>query len=99
MKNLVCFASSKAYIFKYVLLILTIIPVSIKAQKNNYLKDVTVNTPNAAALDKYGDIPVSNHSGVPNIGIPESLTNVAALNIVPSPPTLAKISKLESNSL
>ena len=36
---------------------------------------------------------------IPNIGIPESLTKVAALKIVPSPPILTKISKLESKSL
>ncbi len=37
---------------------------------NNAVKDVTMAAPNAASLGKYGDIPVSYFTGVPNIGIP-----------------------------
>ncbi len=33
-------------------------------------KEPSVPTPNAASLGKYTDIPVSNHTGVPNISIP-----------------------------
>lgn len=35
-----------------------------------FVKDVTMPAPNAAALGKYGDIPVSYYTGVPNIDIP-----------------------------
>jgi hypothetical protein len=31
---------------------------------------VVVNPPNAAALGKYGDIPVSMHTGIPNVNVP-----------------------------
>ena len=37
---------------------------------NNSIKDVTMPAPNAASLGKYGDIPVSYYTGVPNVGIP-----------------------------
>ncbi|MCG8326292.1 MAG: hypothetical protein MI974_01345, partial [Chitinophagales bacterium] len=37
---------------------------------NNLIGDVTMPTPNAAALGKYTDIPVSYYTGVPNISIP-----------------------------
>ena len=34
------------------------------------IKDVVMPTPNAASLGKYGDIPVSFNTGIPNVGIP-----------------------------
>jgi RHS repeat-associated protein len=37
---------------------------------NSQIKDVVMPSPNAASLGKYGDIPVSYHTGVPNVGIP-----------------------------
>jgi hypothetical protein len=37
---------------------------------NNQIKDVNMPSANAASLGKYGDIPVSYNSGVPNVGIP-----------------------------
>ncbi|MBL7826631.1 MAG: RHS repeat protein, partial [Saprospiraceae bacterium] len=43
--------------------------VRISAQ-DNFLKDFAPTAPNAASLGKFGEIPVSNHTGVPNISIP-----------------------------
>lgn len=37
---------------------------------NQYIKDVTMAAPSASSLGKYGDIPVSYFTGVPNISIP-----------------------------
>lgn len=37
---------------------------------NNIVQATVMATPNAAALGKYGDIPVSLHTGVPDISIP-----------------------------
>jgi hypothetical protein len=37
---------------------------------NNYIKSTMVHAPNAAALGKYGDIPVSYVTGVPDISVP-----------------------------
>lgn len=37
---------------------------------NNSIKDVVMPPPTAASLGKYGDIPVSHYTGVPNVGIP-----------------------------
>ena len=37
---------------------------------NNYVKDVSMPAPNAAALGKYGDYSVGNFTGVPDISIP-----------------------------
>lgn len=33
-------------------------------------KDVSISSPTAASLGKYGDIPVNNHTGIPNISVP-----------------------------
>ena len=37
---------------------------------NNHTKNLHVSSPNAAAFNKYVDIPVSHYTGVPNISIP-----------------------------
>lgn len=37
---------------------------------NSQVKDVIMPPPNAASLGKYGDIPVSYYTGVPNVDIP-----------------------------
>jgi YD repeat-containing protein len=41
------------------------------AQSNDGLPGkVNIASPNAAALGKYGDIPVSNHTGIPQVAVP-----------------------------
>ena len=57
---------------KYTILVLLLISVNeIKAQLNaGTFGKVNIASPNAAALGKYGDIPVNYHTGVPNISIP-----------------------------
>jgi hypothetical protein len=42
----------------------------LSAQSGNPLTNVQISSPNAAALGKYGDIPISYHTGVPSITIP-----------------------------
>ncbi|MBL7709153.1 MAG: RHS repeat protein [Chitinophagaceae bacterium] len=42
---------------------------TVSAQNNPY-KEVSVASPTAASLGKYADIPVSNHTGLPQVGIP-----------------------------
>lgn len=37
---------------------------------NNHTKNLHVSSPNAAAFNKYVDIPVSHYTGVPNIALP-----------------------------
>jgi hypothetical protein len=38
--------------------------------KNSQVKDAVMASPTAAAMGKYGDIPVSYYTGVPNISVP-----------------------------
>jgi hypothetical protein len=40
-----------------------------KAQKNPYA-EVSISSPNAASLGKYADIPVSYHTGIPQVSLP-----------------------------
>ncbi|HEV7332738.1 MAG TPA: hypothetical protein VGN63_16990 [Flavisolibacter sp.] len=55
---------------KIILLIsLCILLFSATAQQNPY-NEVSIASPTAASLAKYADIPVSYHTGLPNIGIP-----------------------------
>ncbi len=66
----------------FVLCFLSILSIAAKAQNSNYLNDVTVNPPNAASLGKYGDIPISLHTGIPNVGIPiHTLTETGGLSV------------------
>lgn len=37
---------------------------------NNYVKDVVMPSPTASSFGKFGEIPVSYHTGVPNISVP-----------------------------
>ena len=37
---------------------------------NNYIGDAVQPAPNTASIGKFGDIPVSHYTGVPNITIP-----------------------------
>jgi YD repeat-containing protein len=43
--------------------------VKVLAQKNPY-KEVSIASPTAGSLGKYADIPVNNHTGIPQISIP-----------------------------
>lgn len=38
--------------------------------QSDIFKNVTISSPNAAGLGKYGDIPVNYHTGIPQINIP-----------------------------
>lgn len=46
-----------------------ILPIGVAAQNAPY-KEVSIASPTAAALAKYADIPVNQHTGIPNISIP-----------------------------
>lgn len=59
-----------ASIFTLLIVLLWISTSSYAQPVNPIIGDVTMPAPNAAALGKYGDIPVSYYTGVPNIGIP-----------------------------
>ncbi len=48
---------------------------------NSTIKDVSMPAPNAAALGKYGDIPVSYFTGVPNIDIPIYTVQEGSLSV------------------
>ncbi|MEO1519025.1 MAG: hypothetical protein AAFV95_28690, partial [Bacteroidota bacterium] len=58
---------------KYIVLLLSLMLLSICGQSqpvNKLIGDVVMPAPNAASLGKYGDVPVSYYTGVPNIGVP-----------------------------
>jgi hypothetical protein len=48
---------------------------------NNSIKDIVMPPPNAASLGKYGDIPVSYATGVPNVGIPIYTLKEGSVNL------------------
>ena len=53
-----------------ILLLLTVLsPFFLKGQTDPY-GQVTIASPNAASLGKYADIPVSYHTGIPQISVP-----------------------------
>ena len=58
------------------------VPFFLHAQpKNSYIDDVAMPAPNAASLGKYGDIPVSHFTGVPNISIPLTAAQDGSLSL------------------
>ena len=56
-------------LFKLLFTLLTMIPLLSKSQTNPY-GEVSIASPTAASLGKYADIPVSYHTGIPQINIP-----------------------------
>ena len=69
------FATLKLHVYTlnlcYFLICSLLTQVALKAQpKNTFIKDVTMPSPNAAALGKYGDIPVGSFTGTPSVNIP-----------------------------
>jgi RHS repeat-associated protein len=65
--------SSKYYLKQWtiVLLAMTLLPMLMKGQTPNInpTPNVIPPAPNVATLSKFGDVPVSGYTGVPNIGI------------------------------
>src|SRR5258706_11658819 len=60
--------SSKSHFLTILFLFFTL---SIYSQDtSNTIGRVSISSPTAASLGKYGDVPVSYHTGVPNISIP-----------------------------
>lgn len=55
--------------FPFLLFIIVFLSKKLTAQNNPY-KEVSITTPNAASLGKYADVPVSHHTGIPQISIP-----------------------------
>ena len=58
----------------YILIFLVVIIVSpyniISQPQNGYVKDVVMAAPNATAMSKFVDVPVSTSTGIPQINIP-----------------------------
>ncbi|MEN9609777.1 MAG: hypothetical protein RLZZ628_591 [Bacteroidota bacterium] len=56
-------------------------PVILKAQENSPMPKIALPSANAAALGKYGDIPVSDYTGIPQISIPLGNVYEQGLNL------------------
>ncbi|MFN4973986.1 MAG: hypothetical protein ACK5GV_01940, partial [Bacteroidota bacterium] len=55
----------------FIIICLLSIALVVNSQQNaGMFGRVNIASPNAAALGKYGDIPVNNHTGIPSISIP-----------------------------
>ncbi len=52
------------------LFVLSVLPIYKITAQNNPYNEVTIASPTAASLGKYADIPVSYHTGTPQISIP-----------------------------
>ncbi|WP_373550644.1 RHS repeat domain-containing protein [Haliscomenobacter sp.] len=62
---------TKSSFILYILVLLYGLPSTLLAQPvNKYLQDVNMPSPSAGSLGKYGEVPVSYFTGVPNISIP-----------------------------
>ncbi|MEQ1588715.1 MAG: hypothetical protein ABL895_22710, partial [Cyclobacteriaceae bacterium] len=70
MNNYYTFQNLKAGLFVTIILLATINTVAQGPSEQSYVTKVTPPSPNAAALAKYGNIPVSYYTGIPNIDIP-----------------------------
>ncbi|MGG9962142.1 hypothetical protein [Ferruginibacter sp. SUN106] len=56
--------------FRFLTAALMLMQLDLNAQDNNPISKISIASPTAASLGKYGDIPVSYHTGIPQIGIP-----------------------------
>lgn len=61
---------NKINIFLIVVIVFLLVAPAFAQPTNNFVGDAVLPAPNAAALGKYGDIPVSNYTGVPGVGVP-----------------------------
>src|SRR5450432_1783014 len=61
-------------------LVLISFPLILSAQSNSY-GTVTIASPTAASLGKYADIPVSYHTGIPQINIPLYTVKAGSLEL------------------
>jgi hypothetical protein len=69
--NLFYFNSQKRKLMRYIASFLFCFIQSLNLfSQNSQLKNVIPPSPNVASLGKYGDIPVSLYTGIPNISIP-----------------------------
>jgi len=54
----------------FIILALFVVQMYSEAQQDNPINKITIASPTAASLGKYGDIPVNYHTGLPQINIP-----------------------------
>lgn len=54
----------------FVLLFFSLLQTSLSQTPRNPYNEVSIASPTAGSLGKYADIPVNNHTGIPNINIP-----------------------------
>ena len=71
----------KTFIFQFIAGILFLFQTLSFSQGYSKLYEQTVKSPNAAEFSKYGEIPVSKYTGVPNISIPLYEMNFDGLKI------------------
>jgi hypothetical protein len=53
----------------------------ITSAQNTPFREVSIASPTAAALSKYADIPVSNHTGIPQVAVPIYTVKEGPLNL------------------
>ncbi|MFZ6023039.1 MAG: hypothetical protein ACOYVG_01135 [Bacteroidota bacterium] len=66
---------------KIPVLIFILISQILTAQEKSILGMVNITPPTAAALGKYIDIPVNNHTGIPNIAVPLYMVKTGSLTL------------------
>lgn len=67
--------------FSLLAMALVFAQLQLKAQDNNPISKIAIASPTAASLGKYGDIPVSYHTGIPKIGIPIYTVSAGPLSL------------------
>ncbi len=65
----------------FVLFFLSVLSAYKTTAQNNPYNEVSISSPNAASLGKYGDIPVNYHTGIPQIGLPLYNIKVGSLEL------------------
>ncbi len=84
--------------FVSVIIIIFCLHTNVSSQNTgDVLGKVNIASPNASALGKYGDIPVSYHTGIPNIGIPLYTLKFGSLQLPVSLSYHASGLKVEEN--
>src|SRR5687768_13459491 len=66
---------------RFVLITLLLVYHIVCAQQPYVLPQITPRSPNVASIEKYGSIPVSLSTGIPNISIPLTTISVDGLTI------------------
>lgn len=67
--------------FGFISVTFLLLQLQLSAQDNNPISKISISSPTAASLGKFGDIPINYHTGIPQINIPIYTVSAGPLSL------------------